>query len=156
MVHTTDHWRTVAIGFVVTLALLSMGFSQGRGQQGSGGATPTIEDKTSGMQKIDGFFPLFWDLQAGQLWMEINRFDEEVLHSAGTAAGLGSNDIGLDRGAPTGSRIVKFQRIGPKILMVQPNYRFRASSSNQEEVRAVTDAFAPSVLWGFPGSSCHG
>lgn len=112
-------------------------------------APRTIEDRTAGLRKLDGFFPLYWDSTAGQLFMEIPRFNTEVLHLGGLAAGLGSNDIGLDRGGLQGSRIVRFERVGPKILMVQPNYDFRASSTNPAEVRAVRDAFARSVLWGF-------
>ncbi len=118
---------------------------RGDGEQ----AIPSIEQKTAGMEKIDGFFPLYWDAEAGQLWMEIDKLGAELLNIAGTAAGLGSNDIGIDRGQLTGSRIVTFERVGRKLLMVEPNHRFRASSTNPAEVRAVTDAFARSVLWGF-------
>ncbi len=110
---------------------------------------PSIGEMTTGMERIDGFLPLYWDGNSGTLWMEINRLNTEVLHVNGMGAGLGSNDIGIDRGALAGSRIVKFERRGRKLLMVQPNYRFRASSPNPAEVRAVTDAFARSVLWGF-------
>ena len=113
-------------------------------------ATPaSIETKTAGMQKLDGFVPLYWDEAEGRVYLEIVRFGVELLHANGFASGLGSNDIGLDRGALAGSRIVTFERVGPKVLMVQPNYDFRASSTNPEEVRAVRDAFARSVLWGF-------
>lgn len=112
-------------------------------------APPTIEAKTSGMQKLDGFLPLYWDESEGRVYLEIARFGVELLHSNGFASGLGSNDIGMDRGALAGSRIVLFERVGPKLLLVQPNYEFRASSTNPEEVRAVRDAFARSVLWGF-------
>lgn len=101
------------------------------------------------MRKLDGFFPLYWDSTAGQLFMEIPRINTEVLHLAGLGAGLGSNDIGLDRGQLQGSRIVRFERVGPKVIMVQPNFDFRSSSTNPAEVRAVRDAFARSVLWGF-------
>jgi len=101
------------------------------------------------MQKLDGFVPLYWDEAEGRLFLEIARFGFEMLHSNGFASGLGSNDIGMDRGALAGSRIVTFERVGPKVLLVQPNYDFRASSTNPEEVRAVRDAFARSVLWGF-------
>ena len=90
---------------------------------------PSIADKTAGMEKIDGFFPLYWDADAGQLWMEINRFGTELLNITGMGAGLGSNDIGIDRGQLAGSSIVTFERVGPKVLMVEPNYRFRASST---------------------------
>jgi hypothetical protein len=72
-----------------------------------------------------------------------------MLHVNGFTAGLGSNDIGLDRGALAGSRIVFFERVGPKLLLVQPNYEYRASSANPAETKAVRDAFARSVLWGF-------
>ena len=112
-------------------------------------ALPSIETKTASMQKLDGFLPLYWDEAEGKLYLEIGRFGVEMLHSNGFASGLGSNDIGMDRGALAGSRIVTFERVGPKVLMVQPNYDFRASSTNPEEVRAVRDAFARSVLWGF-------
>jgi hypothetical protein len=112
-------------------------------------APPSIEAKTAGMQKLDGFVPLYWDEAEGRVYLEIARFGVEMLHANGFASGLGSNDIGLDRGALAGSRIVTFERVGPKVLLVQPNYDFRASSTNPEEVRAVRDAFARSVLWGF-------
>ena len=88
----------------------------------------SIEDKVSGMQKLDGFVPLYWDERTGKLWMELSRFDTEILYGNGLTAGLGSNDIGLDRGQNGGSRVVRFERIGPKILMVQPNYNFRATN----------------------------
>jgi hypothetical protein len=101
------------------------------------------------MRKLDGYFPLYWDSTAGQLFMEVSRFNTEVLNLSGLASGLGSNDIGLDRGQTQTTRIVSFERVGPKVLLVQPNYDFRSSSTNPAEVRAVRDAFARSVLWGF-------
>jgi hypothetical protein len=101
------------------------------------------------MQKLDGYFPLYWDERAGSLWLEIPRFDTDFLYTTGLAAGLGSNDIGLDRGQEGGGKIVSFQRVGPKVLLVQPNESFRSSSANPAERRAVADSFARSVLWGF-------
>jgi hypothetical protein len=116
----------------------------------------SIEEKTGGMKKIDGFFPMYWDENAGHLWLEIPRLNTEVLYSTGLATGLGSNDIGLDRGILTGARIVKFERAGPRVLMVQPNYQFRALTTNAAEARTVRDAFARSVLWGFPIGAATG
>ena len=118
-------------------------------QQQSRPRRPTIEERTAGMRKLDGFFPLYWDENAGQLFMEISRWDQEVLYASGMASGLGSNDIGIDRGQLTGSRIVEFERVGPKILMIQPNYEFRALTQSEAEARTVRDAFARSTLWGF-------
>jgi len=117
------------------------------------GPLPSIEEKTAGLKKLDGYFPLYWNERSGQLWMEVPRFGVEVLHSTGFGSGLGSNDIGIDRGALSGSRIVVFERVGPKVLMVAPNLRFRAVGAGAAETRTVTDAFARSVLWGFQAAA---
>ena len=134
---------------LVALAALAPALAQ-EGASGAKRAPVSIESKTSGMQKLDGFLPLYWDEAEGRVYLEVARLGVEMIHSAGFGAGLGSNDIGMDRGALAGSRIVFFERVGPKLLLVQPNYEFRATTQNPEEVRAVRDAFARSVLWGFP------
>ena len=122
-----------------------------RAQQpgGRGGPVPAIADRTAGMQKLDGYFPLYWDDKTGNLWLEIPRFDSEFLLVAGLAAGLGSNDIGLDRGVEGGGKLVSFQRVGPKVMLVQANESFRSSSANPAERRSVEESFAKSILWGF-------
>ena len=102
------------------------------------------------MKKIDGYFPLYWDERTGGMFLEISRFDSDFLFSTGLSAGLGSNDIGLDRGSGRGGgRLVQFQRVGPRILLVQPNQSFRSSSKNPLERKSVEDSFAKSILWGF-------
>ena len=116
----------------------------------STGKPPSIEEKTASLKKLDGFLPVYWDEAEGKLYLEIANFGVEMLHSNGIAAGLGSNDIGIDRGALAGSRIVMFERVGPRVLLVAPNYNFRATSDNAAEKQSVKDAFARSVLWGFP------
>ncbi len=113
--------------------------------QQSGG----IAELTGSMQAFDGFFKFYWDQNKGKIWIAIDRLDTEVLYVNSLTAGIGSNDIGLDRNQLGDSRIVKFVRSGPKLLMVQPNYRYRAVSDNEEERKAVEEAFARSVLWGF-------
>jgi hypothetical protein len=122
---------------------------RGGGQAPAGGRPPSIESRTAGMQKLDGCFPLYWDEGTGLLFLEIPRLDTEFLYSTGLAAGLGSNDIGLDRGAGGGARVVLFQRVGPRVMLVQPNQSFRSSSANPLERRSVEDSFAKSILWGF-------
>ena len=64
-------------------------------------------------------------------------------------SGLGSNPVGIDRGQLRGTHILEPQRIGPRVLLMEPNYRFLARSDNPTEAQAVRDAFAPSVHWGF-------
>ena len=112
-------------------------------------ATPSIDEKTRDLQKLEGFVPLYWDARSGTLWMEIPRLDTEILYYTALSAGLGSNDIGLDRGQLGDTHIVSFARVGPKVLMIEPNYAFRAVSDNADERRAVREGFARSVLWGF-------
>lgn len=108
----------------------------------------TIAAKTAGLQRMAGYFPLYWDPKAGKLWLEIDTFEREFLYVVGLPAGIGSNDIGLDRGQLGPSRLVRFERSGPKVLLVQLNYDFRAITGNRNEQRAVEEAFARSVLWG--------
>jgi hypothetical protein len=139
----------LARGFTAAIAVLAGAASAAPEEPAPGLAPPSIESKTAGMERLDGLVPLYWDGPQGRLYLEIARFGVEMLHASGFAAGLGSNDIGIDRGALAGSRIVFFERVGPKVLMVAPNYRFRARPENPEEVRAVRDAFARTVLWGF-------
>ena len=115
----------------------------------SGGAAQTISARTAGMQKLDGFFPIYWDEPTGSLFVEIPKLNTEFLYQVGLAAGLGSNDIGLDRAQLGDTKIVAFERVGPKVMLVQPNYDYRAVSDSALERKRVTDAFATSVLWGF-------
>ena len=155
-------WLSVRAGLAAAalLVLSAPAAAQaGGGRGGRGGSSeqiPSIDERTSGFRKIDGFFPLYWDESGGRLWMEVPQLDTEVLYSTGIAAGLGSNDIGIDRGALAGSRIITFERVGPRLLVVQPNYRFRAITDNPAEVRAVRDGFARSVIWSFPIAAATG
>ncbi len=129
--------------------------SEAQGERNTG-SLPSIDEMTEGMQKMDGFLPLYWDEDMGELWMEVPELNQEMIHYVGYGAGLGSNDLGLDRGALRGSRMVKFEKVGRKILMVQPNYQFRAITDNLSEVKAVRDAFARSVLWSFTAEAQTG
>jgi hypothetical protein len=101
------------------------------------------------MTAYPGYFPFYWDAKTGQVWMEIDKLDQEFLYVHSLSAGLGSNDVGLDRNQLGRTRIVKFHRIGPKVMLIQPNYAFRAKSEDPDERKAVEDAFARSVIWGF-------
>jgi hypothetical protein len=109
----------------------------------------SITDKVKGMEKFSGFFTFYWDAKAGKVWLEIDKWNTEFLYVESLPAGIGSNDIGLDRGQLGSSFIVRFDRTGPRVLLVAPNYSFRATSNNQDERLAVKDAFAESTLWGF-------
>jgi hypothetical protein len=141
----------LAVAAPAGLSAQGGGGAQGRaGGQAGSARVPDIADRTASMQKIDGFFPTYWDESTGALFLEIPELGREVLYVSGLSAGLGSNDIGLDRAQLGGTAIVSFQRVGPRVLMVQPNYMYRAETDNPAEKKALEDAFAKSILWGFP------
>src|SRR5580658_8123580 len=139
--------------FATFCAFSSLLFAQRGGAPAAGAPaaarTPTIEERVSGMQKLDGYFPLYWEERTGSLFLEIPRFNAEFLFAGGLAAGLGSNDIGLDRGQEGGGLLVAFERVGPKVFLVQPQESFRSSSTNPAERKSVEDSFAKSILYGF-------
>lgn len=112
------------------------------------GQSPLAE-MTKGMQAYDGYFNFFWDEDKGKIWLEVDKLDQEFLYVNSLPAGLGSNDIGLDRNQLGNTRVVKFIKSGPKVLLIQPNYDYRAVSDNEDERKSVQEAFAQSVLWGF-------
>ncbi len=117
--------------------------AQGRKKQA------TTADPMQGRQKYTGFFDFYYDRQKGQIFLLVDKLDQEFLYVNSLAAGVGSNDIGLDRGQLDKTRVVKFVRSGPKLLLIQPNYHYRAITDNPAEKQAVQEAFAQSVLWGF-------
>ncbi len=114
---------------------------------------PTIENKTRGMIRFAGFFDLYFDESDGKLYWEIDRWDTEFLYQVSLASGLGSNPVGLDRGQLGGTYVLEARRVGPTVLLIEPNYGYRARSDNPYEVQAVEDAFASSTHLG-PTSSC--
>jgi Met-zincin/Domain of unknown function (DUF5117) len=111
--------------------------------------TASIADKTKSMEKMAGYFNIYWDAKAGKLWLEVDKWGTEFLYQTSLPAGIGSNDIGLDRGQLGRTHVVRFERSGPKVLLVQSNLEYRAVSNDAAERRAVRDSFAESALWGF-------
>ncbi len=89
----------------------------------------------------------------GKIYLEIDKWEKEFIYINALPAGIGSNDIGLDRGQIGENRIVYFWRSGPRVLLIQPNYSYRANTSDPAEKRAVDESFAKSVLWGFTSVS---
>ena len=103
-----------------------------------------------------GFMPVEWDASAGKLMLHINHIGDDFLYVVSLPAGVGSNPIGLDRGEEGGTHLVHFERVGPKVLLIESNTDFRALSNDPNERRAVEDSFARSVLWGFKVEKSEG
>lgn len=108
-----------------------------------------ITEKTKNMKPYHGFLNYFWDESTGKIWLQIDELDKEILYQTSLPAGLGSNDVGLDRGIMGTTYVVKFSRVGNKILLIEPNYAYRAVAGGLAEKRAVEQSFAQSTLWGF-------
>ena len=140
--------RLTRLSVLVTLALIAL-CGLARPAEPQAPSLPSIEQHTEGMTQMDGLFDLYWDNANGSLFWEISELDTEFLYQISMGSGLGSNPVGIDRGQLRGTHVLAAKRIGPRILLMEPNYGFVAQSENLSEAQAVRDAFAPSVHWGF-------
>lgn len=109
----------------------------------------TIADFTKNMQSQKGYFNFYYDEGTGKLYLEVDKLNQQVLFQSSLPQGLGSNDIGLDRGQLGDTRVVQFERYGNKVLLNQINTYYRANSNNEAEQQSVKEAFAKSVIQGF-------
>ena len=97
----------------------------------------------------EGFMNFSYNDDSGKIILEIKNLDSEFMYINSLSRGVGNNDLGLDRGQLGNSRVVYFTKRGNKILLIQPNLRYVSNSSNYLENKAVEEAFARSVLFGF-------
>jgi hypothetical protein len=107
-----------------------------------------LENKEN-LVKEEGYFNFYYSEKDDEIYLEVERLDEEFLYVPSLATGIGSNDIGLDRGQLGNAAVVKFEKAGNKLLLVQPNMKYRAVTDNAAERKSVEEAFARSVLHGF-------
>src|ERR1043165_1228340 len=112
-------------------------------------APSSIDATVAGARALPGLFKLYWDDRAGKLWLEIDQWQRESLYQSSLPAGVGSNDIGLDRGQLGATRVVRVERVGPKVLLIQSNLGFPATRAPPDAQGAARDSFAESALWGF-------
>lgn len=108
----------------------------------------TLEDKKS-LNKYEGFFDFWYEEDSDKIYLQVDKLDQDFLYVQALTSGLGSNDIGLDRGQLGKRAIVKFRRSGNKLLLMQPNQDYRATTDNPLERKSIKQAFAKSVLFGF-------
>jgi hypothetical protein len=146
--------RHLIISLFIILLSLAPAAAQERRPERQG--RKSFAELTRGAQKLDGYFPLYWDAEGGRLLLEISRFNSEFLYQVSLPTGVGSNPLGLDRGQLGDTRVVHFERVGPKLLLVEANQRYRAISTDAAERRAVEESFARSVIWGFKVEAAEG
>ena len=102
------------------------------------------------LQYFQGYFNFYYDDKEDKIYLEVDKLNQEFLYVHSLRTGLGSNDIGLDRGQLGGTALVKFEKAGNKLLLVQSNTKYRANTTNTLEKKSIEEAFAKSVLFGFP------
>ncbi|MCI0401915.1 MAG: DUF5117 domain-containing protein, partial [Acidobacteria bacterium] len=135
---------------IVVVALLAG--NRMAGQEAVRETPKTIAQRTEGLECQPGFVPICWDAKKGALLLEVSRFGEEFLYVVSLASGVGANDLGLDRGSlrdfsDTGA-LVRFERVGPRVLLVARSLQYRAETENAALARGVEEQFARSVLAG--------
>ena len=108
---------------LVAVLLLFCATVRAQPRSASDAKLPSVSEKVAGMQRFAGYFPFYWDAKAGKIWLEIDKWNSEFLYVESLPAGIGSNDIGLDRGQLGQNYIVRFERIGPKVLLIASNQR---------------------------------
>ncbi|AMC09948.1 peptidase [Lutibacter profundi] len=105
--------------------------------------------KTKNFKSYNGYFNFYYDTSENKIYLEVDKLNKEFLYVEALSAGVGSNDIGLDRGQLGQRVVVKFMKAGTKLLLVQPNLKYRAITNNIDEKKSVKEAFTQSVLFGF-------
>jgi hypothetical protein len=135
--HRTKHWL-----FGLTLIAVV--------QACSVEAAESISEYTNGMTSHEGFIPVHLDRRSGAVYLEVDRFDEDILYMVTLATGLGSNDVRVDRGQPGPTVLVRFERHGGTVLLVQQNTDYDALGSDEVQRRAVDESFPRSVLAAMP------
>ncbi len=125
--------------YIFTL-ILFIGLTKGNAQ---------FAEKSTDFEKYTGLFNFYHDDKNDKMYMEVSELEKNFLYVYSLSSGIGSNDIGLDRGQLGNEQLVFFRKAGGKLLLVQPNLKFRALTDNELERKSVEQAFAKSILFGF-------
>lgn len=111
--------------------------------------TAQFSEKKKDFKIYQGLFDFYYDAKTDKVFLEVDKLNKEFLYVYSLSSGIGSNDIGLDRGQLGNEQVVYFKKAGNKLLLVQPNLKFRALTDNELERKSVEQAFAKSILGGF-------
>lgn len=111
------------------------------------------------MRHMPGLLALDWDAKSGKLYLEVpltgnadHTRSADLLYTTSTPWSVGSSQLGgygLDRGQISEGALVYFQRTGPKLLLVEPNEKFRSTSDEPAAQAVVHESFPASVFAGF-------
>jgi hypothetical protein len=145
MFKTMKYTSRLACCLIVFLSLTAISYADV--DDGVSRFRESVTDTTP--RQFKGFFNFTYDDDKGVILLDVKDLDKEFLYVHSLSTGLGSNDIGLDRGQLGAGVVVKWVKAGNKLLLVQPNLKYRAITDNDAEKQSVEEAFARSVLYGF-------
>ena len=148
--------KRTLVAFFAVCTIAAGAAAQNSSRENQSNALPTIGQKTAGMEKFPGFLTDYWDAREGKIWLLIDKWNTPLIYFESLPDGVGSNDIGLDRGQPGKTHVVHFERSGPRVLLVAENEDYRAVTDDPDQQRAAREAFAQSVLWGFEAAAEDG
>ena len=121
------------------------------------GPSGSIAARTAGMQRHDGFIALHVDPRQEKVLLELPRDSTRALLFFSLATGLGSNPVGLDRGADGPSHVARFDRAGDRVLVVLENWSYRSSAGDTTaHARTVAESFPPSTVAALPLLAAEG
>src|SRR6056297_2335809 len=148
---TTKMKRRLPPPLLILLVLLTAAFPALAPDQPADDRTGETAEAlaTDAWQSMPGFIDMYWDEDGGRLVLALDAFHEPFIYQSSLARGVGSNDIGLDRGQLGATRLVEFRRVGPRVLLVQHNLAYRALGGDAPARAATAESFATAVLWGF-------
>ncbi|MBQ4858449.1 zinc-dependent metalloprotease [Pseudoalteromonas sp. MMG007] len=112
-------------------------------------AIKSIDEFTTQMNHFPGYYSFFYDTQNGKVYLKVDKFEQQFLLQQSLPYGIGSNDIGLDRGQLGNTHLVQFERFGDKVMLRAVNTYYRANTTNKAEQQSIKEAFASSILAGF-------
>ena len=101
------------------------------------------------LKDYNGYFNFHYEEANDKIYLEVKQLDDEFLYISSLSSGVGSNDIGLDRGHLENDLRAQYTKSGNKLLLIQPNQDYRAITDNELEKKSIEQAFAKSVLFGF-------
>lgn len=101
------------------------------------------------LKTYEGYFDFYYEESTDKIYLKVKKLNDQFLYVNSLASGIGSNDIGLDRGQIGSERVVYFEKAGNKLLLIQPNLKYRANTKNTLEKKSIEQAFAKSVIFGF-------
>lgn len=113
-------------------------------------AKAQFNEKSKDFKRFQGYFDFLYDEKSDKIYLEVSKLNQEFLYVYSLSSGIGSNDIGLDRGQLGNEQLLYFKKAGNKLLLIQPNLKYRALTDNALEKKSVEQAFAKSILFGFP------